>query len=604
MQEYLDLKRRLAAGWNTWNSRSVLSQVLLPAGLAVELGIKEYASGQHLREALIGRFGEDEERIFPGPRTYDGSYTELRIQWRGIELLVQSAHDGDDLVLLVTPLANQRRTGLLSIEIGLLWNRAGSVRRDGETLIATLPTGTVPVYCTAPLVDEPYLVTKSPYLAVALDAPVGIATGRPRTQTEIQTIVARQKAACEQYAAHFGELAEVYAAVQICLAWDTIYDPLYNRVVSTVSRLWNASYGGYVLFCWDTYFAAFIAAIDNKDLAYANAIEITREKTESGFVPNVAASNGFKSRDRSQPPVGAMVVWELYQRYGDRWLLEEVFDDLLTWNRWWIAHRVTDGLLCWGSDPFTPVLDGYWELHGVNERFGGALESGLDNSPMYDDIPFDSATHQLALADVGLNGLYLMDCRALAAMAEVLGKTAETQELRERIDAFSSKLQTLWDEESGIFLNRRTATGEASHRISPTNFYPLTGGAATPAQAERMIAEHFYNPREFWGEWIMPSIARDDPAYPEQTYWRGRIWAPMNFLVYLGLRHYDLPQARRDLVAKSQALLLKEWRANRHVHENYNGDTGEGCDVGNSDRFYHWGGLLGLIAFIDAGYFT
>jgi glycogen debranching enzyme len=44
-----------------------------------------------------------------------------------------------------------------------------------------------------------------------------------------------------------------------------------------------------------------------------------------------------------------------------------------------------------------------------------------------------------------------------------------------------------------------------------------------------MITEHLRNPDEFWGEWVLPSIARNDPAYPDQTYWRGRIWAPMNF---------------------------------------------------------------------------
>ena len=146
-----------------------------------------------------------------------------------------------------------------------------------------------------------------------------------------------------------------------------------------------------------------------------------------------------------------------------------------------------------------------------------------------------------------------MDCAALAEIAEVLGRTAEAAELRERAEQYAASLQTLWDEKTGMFLNRRTDTGEFSHRLSPTNFYPLLGEVATQQQAERMIDEHFYNPEEFWGEWILPSIARNDPAYPDQNYWRGRIWAPMNFLVYLGLRNYDLPQARADLVEKSQA---------------------------------------------------
>ena len=69
MREYELLQKRLGSGWNTWNTRSVLSHVLLPEGLAINLGIKEYAGGYHLREALIGRFGKDEEQIHPGPRT-------------------------------------------------------------------------------------------------------------------------------------------------------------------------------------------------------------------------------------------------------------------------------------------------------------------------------------------------------------------------------------------------------------------------------------------------------------------------------------------------------------------------------------------------------
>jgi len=76
----------------------------------------------------------------------------------------------------------------------------------------------------------------------------------------------------------------------------------------------------------------------------------------------------------------------------------------------------------------------------------------------------------------------------------------------------------------------------------------------------------------------------------------------MNFLVYLGLRNYDLPQARADLAEKSKQLLLKEWLERGHVHENYCGDTGEGCNKPNSDAFYHWGGLLGVIALIEAGF--
>jgi glycogen debranching enzyme len=116
-----------------------------------------------------------------------------------------------------------------------------------------------------------------------------------------------------------------------------------------------------------------------------------------------------------------------------------------------------------------------------------------------------------------------------------------------------------------------------------------------------MVNEHLLNPKEFWGEWVIPSIARSDPAFRDQNYWRGRIWGPMNYLVYLGLRNYDQPSARKQLAKKSLALFNQEWTLNGHVHENYNAITGMGDDVSSSDRFYHWGALLGLIDHLENG---
>lgn len=604
MTAYEDLQARLAQGWNTWNTRSVLSHVRMPEGFALNLGVKDRASRHYLKEALIGRRGEKDEQILPGLRTYDGSYTELTLTWEGIEIIVQSATIGEDhhdLVVLVTPKTEHVQSPLLVVELGMLWNRPGTVTREGEMLMGHGPQHTVVAYGTRESVPDPYIPAQTPYLAMLLDGPVGVSTGRRRTTEEMALLLAKRRAEQEDHVASFGELSDVYAAVQTCMAWDTVFDPESGRVVSPVSRIWNVNWGGFVLFDWDTYFAAYLAAIDNKDLAYANAVEITREVTERGFIPNFGTVNDLKSRDRSQPPVGSMVIRELYRKFGDRWLLEEVYDDLLTWNRWWAQHRNHEGLLCWGSDPYEPRAGAHWEIRGVGERFGAALESGLDNSPMYDDIPFDTETHLMQLADVGLNAMYVMDCEALADIAGVLDHRAVARELRDRAAKFREALTTLWDADAGIFLNRRTDTGERSPRLSPTNFYALLADAPTQEQSERMMAEHFYNPDEFWGDWILPSISRNDPAYPDQTYWRGRIWAPMNFLVYLGLRRYDLPEAQADLATKSEQLLLKEWREKGHVHENYNPDTGEGCDRPNSDRFYHWGGLLGLIAFIEAG---
>lgn len=594
------LGQGLATGWNTWNTRSVLSHVRLPEGIAINLGFKHYAGGDYLKEALIGRRGEHDEKIHPGLRTYDGRFTELRIDWKGCSWRVQSATDGDDLVLLVSPLGPApRRAPLVVAELGLLWNRPGTLACAFDVLEARTSSHSVLVFGTSPGVREPYIWAQGPYLALSADRAAGICTGRARTLAELEAVVDRARALRRAESQVFGELADVRDAMQTCLAWDTVYDPLFDRVISPVSRIWNVNWGGYVMFCWDSYFAAAMAAVDNKELAYANALAVTREGIGAGFVPNFVSPSGYHSRDRSQPPVGALIVLQVYRRHREKHFLRALFDDLLAWNRWWPRHRDIDGLLAWGSHPYEPVVGNRGEVRTVNERFGAALESGLDNAPMYDDTPFDTERHVLQLQDVGLNALYVADCEALAEIAAVLGRDDEATELRGRCEAYRNGMQRLWDEKTGLFLNRRTDTGVFERRLAPTHFYPLMAGVPTHGQAARMINEHFFNPEEFWGEWILPSCARNDPAYPEQDYWRGRIWAPMNFLVYLGLRRYDLPAARRALVDKSKALLLKEWRERGHVHENYCANTGSGCDKPNSDAFYHWGGLLGLIAVME-----
>lgn len=615
MSSYSMVKNKLARGWNTWNTRSVLSHVLLPEAFAINLGIKEYKEGSYLKEALIGRFNELESSVYkdntvevihPGPHAYDGSYTELNIKWRGIEAIVQTAVLDDELVVLVTPLVNQKYPATLVVETGILWNRKGHLRHDDDCIIGVFDDREVRVYITKENIYDPNIAVQTPFFSVVLNEPIGISTGRKRSIEEIRSIIEENRIKHSNSKMKYGDLAEAYSAMQSVMAWDTIYEPKNDMVVTTVSRLWNVSAGGYILACWDNYFAAYLAALDNRELAYSNAIEITRTITKDGFIPNIVWGSGLKSLDRSEPPVGSMVVRELYRRYKDKWLLEMLFNDLYTWNTWYVENRgLRDGTLALGSTPYAPIYDNYWETAGVGATLGGALEAGLDNSPMYDDIPFNSERNTMELSDVGLTSLIIMDCNALSDIADILGKKKEANILTERAKRISSGLTTLWDEKTGIFLNKRTDTGEFSHRISPNNFYPLLTDVITNDQVDRMLEHHFYNPEEFWGEWIMPSIARNDPAYKDQSYWRGRIWAPMNFLVYLGLRCHDTPlckKARRDMAEKSIKLLQKEWLQFGHVHENYNGDTGEGCDVPNSDKFYFWGGLLSSIALLEKGY--
>jgi hypothetical protein len=598
--QYGQVQNRLAQGWNTWDVHSVTTQVLLPAGLAIHFGLQHNTTlyqDAFLADALIGRLNAGAEQVVPGAHAWDGSYTDLRLSWKGHNLRLQTAHDGANLVMLATPLPSSPAPTLWPtavFSVNYLWDRPG----PAEKLQQKIQAGGVSIYCTCGPQQHPaHPPVTGPYFAADFTQPVGISTGAPLTVEKIQAVLEHASEHYTQSLGKNGGTAKIVDSIQTVLGWDTIYDPENQRVVSPVSRGWSVIWGGYVLFDWDNFFAATLASIGDRDLAYANAIEILRSETQQGFVPNYARTGDWKSSDRSEPPVGAITVLALYQQFHDRWFLEDTFAPLLRWNRWWSEHRDTDGYLAWGSDGDNapPNLDD--SARGT--RSGAILESGLDNSPMYDDAVYNQKTHQLEFADVGLMSLYIADCDALATIADTLAKAPEAKELRERAGRYREKLATLWNPEAGIFLNKDLHTGQFSPRLSPTNFYPLLAKAATPQQAQLMLSKHLLNPKEFWGDFVIPSIARDNAAFKDQNYWRGRIWGPMNYLVYLGLRNYDDADTTRAFAHKSYDLFLKEWNQNGHVHENYNAISGSGDDVSSSDRFYHWGALLGYIQYLQ-----
>jgi len=595
------LQQSLSKGWNTWDTYSQVSFTHMPDGITINLALKEYQDAMIMQNPLLYK---DELHMTLGAHSDNGSYTDLELEWHKMKFRIQSATDSDNLVILVTPLEiTELKPPVLVAEAGIVWQKTGSVSESNHIISWTTLNHSVSLFETHSPVKDPYMKLYGPYRVYELASETGISTGKKYSVAEIKNILQRQSALLEQKKKSFGGNSEIFNALQSSIAWNVVYDPLKQRVIVPVSRSWNDWHGGYVLFCWDTYFVSYMLSLYNKDLAYANAIAITNESAETGFVPNFSDAI-VKSRDRSQPPVGSFCVCEIYRKYREKWFLKAVYDKLLTWNRWWAAKRDVNGLLAWGSNFYKPLNGNYWETKesGVGGRLGASLESGMDNAPMYFDIPFDTTKETLKLWDVGLNSLYILDCNALADIARELGKTADYNELTARGAKYSNNLNKLWNEKLGIYCNRRTDTGEFSSRLSPTCFYPLLTDVPDKQKIDRMMKEHFYNPDEFYGEWILPSVPRNDSAFKAQNYWQGRVWAPLNFLVYLGLRKHNLIAPKEALVAKSKALLLKNWTANHYVCENYNAITGIGAEKGTaSDPFYHWGALLGFMAFIESG---
>src|SRR5580698_7821458 len=146
---YRELQRKLAQGWNTWDVNSMTTHVLLPEGLAIHVGFKHNATlggDDFLAGTFVGR-GE----VFPGTHAWDGSYTDLKVTWKGHNWRVRSAHDGSDLVLLVMPLGSKASFAVpatVVFSIDFLWDLPGTALKHDGLIETRGASGAVPVYCT------------------------------------------------------------------------------------------------------------------------------------------------------------------------------------------------------------------------------------------------------------------------------------------------------------------------------------------------------------------------------------------------------------------------------------------------------------------------
>ena len=380
-----------------------------------------------------------------------------------------------------------------------------------------------------------------------------------------------------------GDWGDFVGAIADNLNNSRIYASDQPEIFHSVSRGWaGGKPNNSPLFCWDSFFNGALACLDDPVTARSTVRAILGWQTKEGLVPNFGHLQFDKSRssdDRSQPPVGSLCVWKMHQRWPDAAFLKEVYPKLLKWHRWWPTARDGDhdGLLEWGSN-------------GVGKQ-GALWETGWDDTPEYAESEMVGTT--LDTDAVDLNALYAMDAENLALIADAVGDRATAKQLRnERFETIKLMNERLWNPELGIYCSRKWQSrgGKFLTRLTPMNFYPLIAGAASPEQAKRVLSV-MTDPKRFWGKWILPTVAYGDPVWPQQGYWHGTVWAPVNFLVFQGLRRYAPPELVAEFARKSVDLFMRNWRARGWCGENFGSDNG----VVHGDQHYTWGALMCLL---------
>lgn len=386
---------------------------------------------------------------------------------------------------------------------------------------------------------------------------------------------------------HHGHDGGALDALRDIVGWNTVWDDENARPYTKVTRIWNL--GNFAVWYNDQCYAALLAGVLDTDLARENMVVAHGGATPQGNVACIVTSNDAWV-DRSQPPLGALIAWQLYLRSGERSLLTAQYDALLRNQRWWRRERDPQGsglMSCGSSDVGAALYKG--------SHFGARNETGMDNSATHDEAAYDPALRSLSTWDLGLNCAVALDAEMLALIAAELGDTAVAAEMQGLAENHRALIrEKLWDADRNIFANRQRDGGFV-RSLSPTSFYPMLCGAATAEQVAHLL-RHMADETTFRAPWPLPNATRDDPAYGDNVYWRGRIWPNVNYLVWLALHRAGLADHAARLAAESHALFRRNWDRDRIAGENYNPETGAALDQGDADGFYIWAGLLPLMA--------
>ena len=81
---------------------------------------------------------------------------------------------------------------------------------------------------------------------------------------------------------------------------------------------------------------------------------------------------------------------------------------------------------------------------------------------------------------------------------------------------------------------------------------------------------HLTNPDEFWGEYVIPTVARNDPHYDPKTMWRGPVWVNINYFFIEALEQIGLIDLACELREKTLQLVM----SHDHIFEYYNSEDG------------------------------
>jgi Trehalase len=306
-----------------------------------------------------------------------------------------------------------------------------------------------------------------------------------------------------------------------------------------------------------------------------------------------------------QPPVHATAVWQVYRRAQDgeqaKQFLRELMPGLVAWHEYLYRERTRDdaGLVeIWhpwesGMDNsplwddalarISPAREAIPDYTRVDLDFVDAAQRPTDAEydryaylvKLYRDLGYDAARIRqecpFVVCDVLFNSLLVQSNRDLAEIARVLERDPEPFEAWAERTAAAIDAK-LWDEAEGSYGDHDVRADGRIRAQTAAALSPLFAGIPTEGRARLMLGRLRASAVTIDGLGrVVASVAPSDTKFDPALYWRGPVWPMINWIAHAGLRRYGFTDEAREIRRALLELIRREgfW-------EHYNAATGRG----------------------------